>query len=471
MAKKLKNRAKPVEAEKRKYGDGTLFKVNKTWYLKWYHNGKQFKKSLKTQSLTEAEAKAEQTLLPFKAESDIETLEILKAKIETKEKQRASIIADQRRVSWDSVMETYFKRGFSDGCSDATKNLYEFCFDRLWNWAKSKGLSLKWLDDFTIENAEDFRNHISYLSDSSYNTTLKLFKWVWKCLDAKVNVWEKFKPRKEGVHTRRDLTFDEVKKVLSWLDNNRKKKANHEFNLLIKTGIYTGMRLFDCTHLKWSEVDFTLNRITVVPHKTKRTGRTVHIPIFPDLRNALIAQHEITGKEEYVMPWMKHQYENRALSARIRQMFVQCGIKTCERNANGGYKALVSFHSLRYTFTKMMAVNHCPQNQVQKMLGHSSAKMTARYYVDDINVAERYVAQLPNFSGAEVEEMVEVKLPKSLVEFIDSNKGNRTIAGYIKMLIEHEKLVIDIDNKKTYSQIEAERKAELDAMVDEVMGE
>lgn len=467
----MARKPKTAETEKRRYGDGTLFQVGKTWYFKWFYNGKQYKKSLKTSDFAEAKKKAEQLQLPFKAESDIEALEIIKAKIETKEKIKAGIIADQRRVPWDSVMETYFKRGFSDGCADATKELYEFNFDRLWNWAKDKGLNLKWLDDFTLDNAEDFRNHISYLSDSSYNTALSLLKWVWKCLDAKVNVWEKFKSRKEGVHTRRDLTFDEVKKVLSWLDGNRKKKANHEFNLLIKLGIYTGMRLYDCTHLKWSEVDFTLNRLTVVPHKTKRTGRVVNIPMFADLRNALTAQHELTGNEEFVIPWMKHQYENRALVARIRQMFVQCGIKTCERNAKGGYKALVSFHSLRYTFTKMMAVNHCPQNQVQKMLGHSSSKMTSRYYVDDISVAERYVSQLPNFSGAEVEEMIEVKLPKSVIDFIERNKGNRTIVGYIQMLIEHEKQVIDIDNKKSFAQIEAERKAELDAMVDEVMGD
>lgn len=466
MARKQKTED---DTAKRKYGDGTLLKVGKTWYFKWYYSGRQFKRSLKTSDFNEAKKKAAQLQLPFKAESDIEALEILKAKIETKEKLRADLLAEQRRVPWDAVMETYFKRGFSDNCAEATRQLYEFNFDRLWQWAKGKGLKLKWLDEFTTENAEDFRSHISYLSDSSYNTALNLFKWVWKCLDAKVNVWEKFKPRKEGVHTRRDLTFDEVKKVLSWLDNNRKKKANHEFNLLIKTGIYTGMRLYDCTHLRWSEVDFTLNRITVVPHKTMKTGRTVNIPLFADLRNALIAQHEITGNEEFVMPWMKHQYENRALSARIRQMFVQCGIKTCERNANGSYKALVSFHSLRYTFTKMMAVNHCPQNQVQKMLGHSSAKMTSRYYVDDIAVAERYMSQMPTFTGANVEEMVEVKLPKSLVDFIDKNRGSRTIAAYVQMLIEHEKQVIDLDNKKTFAQIEAERSAELDKLIDEVM--
>ena len=48
-------------------------------------------------------------------------------------------------------------------------------------------------------------------------------------------------------------------------------------------GGFTGLRLGDAAKLSWEAVDLQKKTITVMPSKTRRKKRVVHIPIQPDL--------------------------------------------------------------------------------------------------------------------------------------------------------------------------------------------
>jgi integrase len=63
--------------------------------------------------------------------------------------------------------------------------------------------------------------------------------------------------------------------------------ADPEWQSLIKFGLYTGQRLGDVASLSWSQIDLSRDEIRLT---TRKTGKTLLIPIATPLREHLLSQ-------------------------------------------------------------------------------------------------------------------------------------------------------------------------------------
>ena len=191
------------------------------------------------------------------------------------------------------------------------------------------------------------------------------------------NPWTAIERKEKDTHTKCELTAEQLDALFH--------ATSGEMRTLFFIGIYTGLRLKDCTLLKWDTVDLAGGFIRTVPIKTKRHGIAVSIPILPPLAEALRAAG-VDGRAEaggYVMPELaelSQQSGGKYISNRIKTVFKHAGITTTAEAEGRSRKVTdYGFHSLRHTFVSMAARAGIRQAVVQSIVGHTNAAMTAHY--------------------------------------------------------------------------------------------
>lgn len=219
-----------------------------------------------------------------------------------------------------------------------------------------------------------------WVSPATSNKHLNLLSLVFRAVKHKAklthNPWEEIQRKRVMANSRRELTIDELRKVC--------KDATGELRPLLALGIYTGLRLGDCSTLRWAEVDLPRGIIRRIPNKTaRRNPKPVIVPVHPVLRD-MLAETPLDKRGEYVLPEMATTYRHRSdlVTDLIQNHFQVCGIRL-HRSGTGvdGKRAVVEvgFHSLRHTFVSMCRESNTPLAVVESIVGHTSPIMT-RYY-------------------------------------------------------------------------------------------
>lgn len=258
--------------------------------------------------------------------------------------------------------------------------------------------------DAIAEYLRQFRaNH----SASTYNTHVCILREVFRVLADKAglieNPWADVRLRADDSMPRRELTLDEVERL-----HEAAIKQGPEWDLLILTGVYTGLRLGDCCRLKWSSVNLETSIIQLIPSKTKKHahGKPVTIPIHPKLRALIVAQKETLSKSSdasvsqspYVNPIVAETYISHKwkIDAAMREIFKAANVTMSARVEGRTRKVVIaSFHSLRHTFVSFAANAGVPLPVVQSIVGHTSTAMTRHYYHENEEVLRRAVEAIP----------------------------------------------------------------------------
>ena len=161
------------------------------------------------------------------------------------------------------------------------------------------------------------------VSASTYNCRVCVLREIFHVLADKAGLeydpWEGVRLRPDDSHSRRELTMDELRRLLvaakkvknqgegerrraesSFCETEKEVSVNRspspstftsssEWHTLFLIGIYTGLRLGDCCRLDWSQISLAQGVIQLMPQKTKRHHqRIVTIPIHPTLGAALL---------------------------------------------------------------------------------------------------------------------------------------------------------------------------------------
>ena len=388
----------------REKGTGSLQREKSGRYtLRVGINGKRYSRSTRTTDKAKAEQMLDRFLAPFGLGS--------------------------RKLPLAEAWHHYEMSPQRKDIARSTMNAKRVAWMRFARWVEENHIEVTHLGDVTdIVIAEYLAEYRCHHTASTYNGHVCTLREVFKILSDKAGLvydpWGGVRLLSDDSLSRRELTIGEIEQLYI-----QAEKQGAEWKLLIMTGLYTGLRLGDCCHLKWENVNLERGIIQVVPEKTKKHahGRPVTIPIHPQLLAELLKARGMReeGKEEnnstlqletqtssssspiphppspwnaYVNPKVAeyHIMTRWRVDEGLRKIFNAAGI-TMSVHVEGRKRkhVLASFHSLRHTFVSISANAGVPLPVVQSIVGHCSSAMTRHYYHENLDALRSAVASIP----------------------------------------------------------------------------
>ena len=367
----------------RSKGEGSLQRErNGVWTIRYTENGVRRGKSTGVTDRLEAERR----LAKWIAGDAMETIRLENA--------------------WASYVSSPHRPDMERSTLEAKKMMW----DHFLKWMGSRFPRMHLVDEVTPQAVEAFLGYLRVgHAASTYNNRLcalrEIFRIVLKREQITTTPFDGIPLRHDDSHTRRELTLDEVRKLMAIADTvERKASERHsQLYLLFSIGIYTGLRLGDCAMLRWRTINLTHGILQVVPNKTKRYlhNRPVTIPIHPALME-LLKEIPEDKRREFVIPQVASCYrESRSkLSGQLKRIFDAAGIETSIKIEGRQWKAPeATFHSLRHTFVSMSANAGVPLHVVQSIVGHTNVAMTRHYYHESEAALRSAIAAIPIIGG------------------------------------------------------------------------
>lgn len=173
-----------------------------------------------------------------------------------------------------------------------------------------------------------------------------------------------------------------VKEVRQLIDHS---STSDQWKGVIIIAAHTGLRLGDVTRISRDHLDGT--SLEIRAEKTKRGKEILRVPLTPP------CLQWIGDREGDLFPDMKG-VKTGTLSTQFVRIMDRAGVPR-EITEAGDIVKRRSFHSLRHTFTSWLAEADVHSDVRQKLTGHKSAGVHARYTHHD-EALDRAVAQLPD---------------------------------------------------------------------------
>ena len=261
-----------------------------------------------------------------------------------------------------------------------------------------KNITVKYIDEIDTRELSDYiARRKSYVSNATINRELviisslltKMRLWKYKTSDAKP-IKLKLKEKAENIKYLKD--WEVAQKIID--------RAKPHFRPYIYTALYTGFRRGNLLHLKWSELDFQNNLITVyVKDRTKDGGKILTIPMIEKLKEILLAQPRINdyvfnyrGKpiSDYKHVWRSIFYKFvRIKKEEIKaEDFIEYRkVKVNKKSIMVPYKRILidpalpytNFHTLRHTAATWLLKETNNLKITQEILGHANITTTMKY--------------------------------------------------------------------------------------------
>ncbi|MBX3743493.1 MAG: site-specific integrase [Akkermansiaceae bacterium] len=197
---------------------------------------------------------------------------------------------------------------------------------------------------------------------------------------ANANAATGIKPLPQDDSTERaPFTAEEVRRMIDH------PQTSTEWQGAILVAAHTGLRLGDVVSLSREHIDGT--KIVIRPQKTKRSKKTITVPLTPP------CLAWIAGKQGHLFPVLSKRVPG-TLSTTFTRIMKSAGVPR-DVVLPGGIKARRSFHSLRHTFASWLAEADVHADVRQKLTGHGSSKIHAKYTHHD-EALDRAISVLPD---------------------------------------------------------------------------
>ena len=201
----------------------------------------------------------------------------------------------ERRLPLADVWLEYVKSPNRNELAPATMKVKRIVWMHFAKWMEKNYLAVDDLAGVTPDAIAEYLSCLRIdLCASSYNSRVCVLREIFHILAAKAGLendpWEGVRLRPDDSHSRRELTMDELKRLIVAAEKIERKEKSGEWHKLFMIGIYTGLRLGDCCRLDWSSINIAQGVIQLIPSKTKRHahGKPVTIPIHPALGQVLL---------------------------------------------------------------------------------------------------------------------------------------------------------------------------------------
>ncbi len=165
--------------------------------------------------------------------------------------------------------------------------------------------------------------------------------------------------------TPRFLNQEEIDKLI-------KAASGSHIQPIIITAIHTGMRKSELLNLRWTDIDFDQEIVTIQSKKdwhTKNYKPRV-LKMTPVLNKALGQHRELQESQGYLSEHV-FTYEGRRI-----KWGVDIGLKAITKKAGLDN---VTLHTLRHTFASQLVMVGVPLRYVQELMGHQSFETTLQY--------------------------------------------------------------------------------------------
>ena len=176
-------------------------------------------------------------------------------------------------------------------------------------------------------------------------------------------------------------------------------EAEGEWRTLILLGFYTGARLSDCVGLTWDNINLTT---AMLAYQQQKTGKKVTVPLHSDLAAHLEKLAGSDTLEARLCPALADKNTGGAhgLSATFKALMRKAGLDSHEGKGQGNRSfSKFTFHSLRHSFNSALANAGVAQELRQKLTGHTSAQMNARYTHHELAPLKAAVGKLPSLAA------------------------------------------------------------------------
>ncbi len=192
--------------------------------------------------------------------------------------------------------------------------------------------------------------------------------------------------KKSAEKKSKHMSIDEVQQLLRAID----EAQDHQFAFYIRMVLYTGCRRNEILYLRWEEVDLEQLTITIYAQKT---DKVMVLPINKALRRVL---GEVEVKEKgYIFRTNSTTKRLKYKDVPWNKNYVTHRFKVYARAC--GLSEDYHLHSLRHTYSTHLIQKGIPLDIVQKLLGHSSPRVTADNYDHSIALHFRSQADLVDF--------------------------------------------------------------------------
>jgi integrase len=380
----------------RRKGQGSIYQKVKggVYYLQYKLSGKKKRVSLKVthlkdkningQIISGAESKARDIL------DSIQTARTKQDVVNFVAEQRS--IIKKSKVNFEDIW-TEFKKRYKKSISPGTMQNYHNHWKNFSDWFLAQYPNIEELNQISDDIAKeycDYLGEVKMLAASTYNqhrgALLIIFNTLKEPAAIIENPWDKTtrKNPKTDTISRKPLSDDEINKLLSYIDSEEFHLSNREeWRILFYLGAYTGMRLVDCCMLKRDAVDWGNGIISVTPQKTKRIRRTVTIPVFDPLREALAPFIDELEKDDYIIPKIAKSYQkySRTVKRGVVSIFESAGFETTiEVPGRKHPQSVIGFHSLRGSLASKLLNSGVPVSVVKEIIG-DNIKTIEDYYL------------------------------------------------------------------------------------------
>jgi integrase len=195
----------------------------------------------------------------------------------------------------------------------------------------------------------------------------------------------KNKPQRKGV-----FTPEQIAALL--------KAAEGDWRGLILLAFYTGQRLLDCANLRWRDVDL-VSDIKTIRFQVRKTGAEIVTVVHSALEDHLLSLPTPNADDEYLFPTLAGRSAS-PLSKRFGELITLANIERGvirERTTYGGRSvSALSFHSLRHSFSSILANAGVSEERRMALTGHTTRDVHQRYTHHELERLRDAIALLPS---------------------------------------------------------------------------
>ena len=185
-------------------------------------------------------------------------------------------------------------------------------------------------------------------------------------------------------------TKEELEKILNVIDINTKTGKFQKLILVLL--IYYGLRASDVVNLKFSDIHWETNKISIIQTKTKQN---LTLPLIDEVKFSLLdyiknARNKSLD-QEYILttlyaPYRK--YNANALENHIQTLMNRARIDYSNKRHGP--------HSFRHSLATNMINNNIPVEQIKGILGHECIRNTIIYITKDSTHLRELTLEIPN---------------------------------------------------------------------------